>query len=189
MYRLAYRHFLDGHESLVVNHTVKVSGNRRTQVDGIRWYELRSPGTTPTVFQQGTYSPDSTSRWMGSIAMDKLGDIAVGYSASSSSISPAIRYTGRVPTDALGTLQAENAIRIGGGSQLANLSRWGDYSSMTVDPVDDCTFWYTTEYLKTNGTFNWSRSTYLKPAYSAYGARAPKPRNLQPFTRAVNSHS
>jgi len=156
MYRLAYRHFLDGHESLVVNHTVKVSGNRRTQVDGIRWYELRSPGTTPTVFQQGTYSPDSTSRWMGSIAMDRLGDIAVGYSASSSSISPAIRYTGRVPTDALGTLQAESTIQIGGGSQLANLSRWGDYSAMTVDPVDDCTFWYTSEYLKANGTFNWS---------------------------------
>jgi len=108
------------------------------------------------VFQQGTYAPDATSRWMGSIAMDKVGDIAVGYSASSASINPAIRYTGRVATDSLGTLQGENLIQIGGGSQLPNLSRWGDYSAMTVDPADDCTFWYTSEYLKASGTFNWS---------------------------------
>ena len=159
MYRLAYRQFAD-HESLVVNHTVKVSGAKRNEVDGVRWYELRnlssSAATTPTVFQQGTYAPDSTSRWMGSIAMDKVGDIAVGYSASSASINPAIRYTGRVPTDPVGTLQGENSIQIGGGSQLPNLSRWGDYSAMTVDPVDDCTFWYTSEYLKASGTFNWS---------------------------------
>ncbi len=156
MYRLAYRHFADGHEALVVNHTVKVSGTKRAEVDGIRWYELRNLSQTPAVFQQGTYAPDATSRWMGSIAMDKVGDIAVGYSASSSSISPAIRYTGRAPIDSLGTLQGENAIQSGGGSQLPNLSRWGDYSAMTVDPVDDCTFWYTTEYLKASGTFNWS---------------------------------
>ena len=155
MYRLAYRQFA-GYDALVVNHTVKVSGNKRNEVDGIRWYEVRNLGTTPTVYQQGTYSPDSTSRWMGSIAMDKQGNIAVGYSASSAAISPSIRYTGRLFTDAVGTLQAENIIQSGGGSQLPNLSRWGDYSAMTVDPVDDCTFWYTTEYLKSSGTFNWS---------------------------------
>ncbi|GAC1324333.1 MAG: T9SS type A sorting domain-containing protein [Mycobacteriales bacterium] len=156
MYRLAYRHFADGHESLVVNHSVYVSGSRKGQVTGIRWYELRDYNGTPTVYQKGTYSPDSTSRWMGSIAMDKFGDMALGYSASSGSIYPAIRYTGRAATDALDTLQGENKILDGGGSQLANLSRWGDYSSMTVDPVDDCTFWFTTEYLKSSGTFNWS---------------------------------
>lgn len=156
MYRLAYRHFADGHEALVVNHSVKVSGTKRSEVDGIRWYELRNTSGIWTVYQQGTYSPDSTSRWMGSIAMDKVGDIAVGYSASSSAISPGIRYAGRVPADPLGTMQGENTILTGGGSQLSNLSRWGDYSSMTVDPVDDCTFWYSTEYLKTSGTFNWS---------------------------------
>lgn len=156
MYRLAYRRFSDGHESLVVNHSVTVSGNKRNSVTGVRWYELRNPNGTPVVYQQGTYSPDSASRWMGSIAMDKLGNIALGYSVSSSSIFPGIRFTGRVPTDAPGTLQAENSILAGGGSQLPNLSRWGDYSSMTVDPVDDCTFWYTTEYLKASGTFNWS---------------------------------
>jgi hypothetical protein len=148
MYRLAYRNFTT-HESLVVNHAVG-------SPSAIRWYEVRSPNGTPVVFQQGTFRPDSKYRWMGSIAMDKVGNIAVGYSVSSSSIHPALRYTGRVPTDALGTLEAEATIINGTGSQLTNLNRWGDYSSMSVDPVDDCTFWYTNEYLRANGTFNWS---------------------------------
>jgi hypothetical protein len=157
MYRLAYRHFGDGHEALVVNQSVKVSGTKRSEVDGVRWYEIRQPNGAPVVNQQATYAPsDGVSRWMGSIAMDKVGDMAMGYSASSSSLYPSIRYTGRAPTDALGTMQAENKIVDGTGSQLANLNRWGDYSAMSVDPVDDCTFWYTTEYLKASGTFNWS---------------------------------
>ena len=157
MYRLAYRN-INGSETLVVNHSVKVSGSRRSQVVGARWYELRGPNASSgaTVFQQGTFSPDLTSRWMGSIAMDKFGNIALGYSASSGSIFPSIRYTGRVPTDTLGVLRPETIIMPGGGSQTGNLHRWGDYSSMTVDPVDDCTFWYTTEYEKASGSFNWS---------------------------------
>ena len=155
MYRLAYRN-RSGTESLLVNHSIHVSGSKRNQVTGVRWYEIQSPNGTPSVFQQGTFSPDSTSRWMGSIAMDKVGNIALGYSASSGSVFPAIRFTGRVPTDALGTMEAENSIQVGAGSQLSNLNRWGDYSSMNVDPVDDCTFWYTNEYLMNNGTFNWS---------------------------------
>ncbi len=155
MYRLAYRNFAD-HESLVVNHSVQVGTQRKTATVGVRWYELRNPNGVPTVFQQGTFAPDSTFRWMGSIAMDKLGDIAVGYSASSSSVFPAIRYTGRVLSDTLGTLQGESSIISGGGSQVGGLNRWGDYSAMTVDPVDDCTFWYTNEYLKASGSFNWS---------------------------------
>jgi hypothetical protein len=92
---------------------------------------------------------------MGSIAMDQAGDIALGYSASSSSIHPAIRYTGRVPSDPSGMMESEDSIIEGTGSQTSGLSRWGDYSSMGIDPVDDCTFWYTTEYIPTNGTFNW----------------------------------
>src|ERR1035437_2171107 len=92
MYRLAYRNFGD-HEALVVNHSVG-------SPSGVRWYELRSPGGTPSIFQQGTYAPDSTYRWMGSIAMDHSGNIALGYSVSSSSINPGMRFTGRVPTDA-----------------------------------------------------------------------------------------
>jgi hypothetical protein len=158
MYRLAYRNFTGtgAHESLVVTHSVTVSGRKHTSVTGVRWYELRNPNGTPTVFQQGTFSPNSNSRWMGSIAMDKVGDIALGYSESSSSLFPSIAYTGRVPTDALGTMEAENLVFQGSGSQTGALHRWGDYSSMSVDPVDDCTFWYTTEYLKATGSFNWS---------------------------------
>jgi hypothetical protein len=155
MYRLAYRNFGD-HESLVVNHSVKVSGNNRNQVVGVRWYELRNPAGTPTVYQQSTYSPDSNSRWMGSVAMDKLGDIAMGYSVSSSSVFPSVRYTGRLATDPLGTMAAETGAYDGTGAQNGGLTRWGDYSSISIDPVDQCTFWYTTEYLKTTGSFNWS---------------------------------
>jgi hypothetical protein len=155
MYRLAYRNFGD-HESLVVNHSVKISGNKNNEVVGVRWYELRSPGGTPSLYQQGTYSPDSNRRWMGSIAMDKVGNIAMGYSVSSGSVFPTVKYTGRVPTDPLGTMQLESLLYSGTGSQLRNLDRWGDYSALAIDPVDQCTFWYTTEYLKNSGTFNWS---------------------------------
>jgi len=150
MHRLAYRNF-GNHEALVATHSV-TSGSSV----GVRWYEIRTPGTTPTVFQQGTFAPNTTRRWMGSIGMDKVGDIAVGYSASSSTVHPGVRYTGRVPTDAAGTLEAENTIITGGGSQTQQLTRWGDYSALTIDPVDDCTFWYVNQYLKANGSFNWS---------------------------------
>jgi hypothetical protein len=88
--------------------------------------------------------------------MDKAGDIALGYSASSSTVKPSIRYTGRAASDTANTMQGENVLQAGNGSQLPNLSRWGDYGAMTVDPVDDCTFWFTSEYLKGNGTWNWS---------------------------------
>ncbi len=149
MYRLAYRNF-GSHESLVVNHSV-VAGSSV----GVRWYEIQNPGGTPVVFQQGTFAPDSNYRWMGSVAMDKVGDIAIGYNVSSSSMSPAIRFTGRVPTDPLGTLETETSIIQGTGSETS-LGRWGDYSSLSIDPVDDCTFWYTSEYLQTSGSRNWS---------------------------------
>lgn len=161
MYRLAYRNFVDAttgaelYESLVVNHSV-AAGRTTTSNSGIRWYELRNPGTAPTVYQQGTYAPDSSYRWMGSIAMDKVGNIAVGYSVSSATLNPAIRYTGRAPSDPQGTLQAEASIIEGTGSQIKPLSRWGDYSSMSIDPIDDCTFWYTNEYLQSYGRWNWS---------------------------------
>lgn len=150
MHRLAYRNFGD-HEAIVLNHSVSAGSSV-----GVRWYEVRDLSTSPTVYQSGTYAPDSAYRWMGSAAMDKLGNIAIGYSASSTGLYPGIRYTGRAPTDPLGTLQAENILVSGSGSQTAGLSRWGDYSAMTIDPTDDCTFFYTNEYLKANGTFNWS---------------------------------
>jgi hypothetical protein len=156
MYRLAYRN-RGGTESLVVNHSVSVGSTKRNQVTSIRWYELRTPNGTPAVFQQGTLgASDGIHRWMGSIAMDKAGDIALGYSASSGTVKPSIRYTGRAASDTANTMQGENVLQAGSGSQLPNLSRWGDYSAMAVDPVDDCTFWFTSEYLKGNGTWNWS---------------------------------
>lgn len=150
MYRLAYRNF-GTHESLVVNHSVAVNGS-----SGVRWYEIQAPNVTPVVAQQGTYAPDSSYRWMGSVAMDKIGDLAIGYSVSSGAVYPAIAFAGRVPSDPAGALEAETTITNGSGSQTGTLSRWGDYSAMTVDPVDDCTFWYTQEYLVTNGTWNWN---------------------------------
>jgi hypothetical protein len=154
MYRLAYRNRA-GVESLVVNHSVAV-GNKRFGITSIRWYEIRSPNPSPTIYQQGTLgTSDSVHRWMGSIAMDKQGNIALGYSASSSTLRPSIRFTGKLSVDALGTMQAESNLLTGVGSQTGNLQRWGDYSAMTIDPVDDCTFWYTNEYLAENGSFNW----------------------------------
>jgi len=153
MYRLAYRN-LGTHESLVVNHSVATSSS-----GGVRWYEIQNPSGSPVLAQQGTFAPDSNYRWMGSIAMDQVGDIAVGYSISSSSVFPSVAFTGRVPTDPAGTMQAETRVVSGSGSQTSQtrtLTRWGDYSAMQVDPVDDCTFWYTQEYIKTNGVFNWN---------------------------------
>jgi len=147
MYRLAYRHFGDGHESLVVNHSTSSPA-------AIRWYEIQNPAGTPALFQQGTYSPDASSRWMGSVAMDAGGNIAAAYSVSSSSMLPGIRYAGRLLSDPLGTLGAETTLVQGAGAEVGTY-RWGDYSSLSLDPSDDCTFWYTNEYFKTNGT-SWS---------------------------------
>jgi hypothetical protein len=149
MFSLSYRNFGD-HEAVVVNHAV-TSGSSV----GVRWYELRGLSGTPSVYQQGTFAPDATYRWMGSTALDKVGNIGLGYSASSSSLNPSIRVTGRLPGDALGTMtQGDVTVKAGTGSQTS-YSRWGDYSSMSVDPVDGCTFWYAQEYLAATGNFNW----------------------------------
>lgn len=138
-----------GVESLWFNHSVASSG-----VASIRWYELRDPGSTPYVFQQGTYQPDSLHRWMGSLAVDKDGNMAVGYNVAGQNTYPGIRYSGRLAGEIPGLLpQTESTLIDGGGSQMST-SRWGDYSSMSIDPVDDCTFWYTTEYYSNSG-LNW----------------------------------
>ena len=151
MFRLGYRNFGD-HEALIVNHSVTAGSSV-----GVRWYEIRNPATTPTIFQQGTYAPDSNYRWMGSVAMDGSGDMAVGFSVSGSTIHPEIHYTGRLAGDPLGQMtQGEGTLINGPGSQSGQgLSRWGDYSAISIDPSDDCTFWYTNEYLPNNGAFNW----------------------------------
>jgi hypothetical protein len=151
MYRLAYRNY-GSHESLVVNHSIKGSGSTASAV---RWYEIRSPGASPVVHQSGTIG-STNAFWMGSIAMDKDGDIALGYSASSSTLDPSIVYTGRVPSDPAGKMEALHLVLKGTGVQKNSSNRWGDYSSMQIDPADDCTFWYAQEYYKTTGSFNFA---------------------------------
>ncbi len=149
MFRAQYRKFGD-HESMVMNHTV----NAGSSVAGVRWYELRKTSGDWTVYQQSTYSPDANCRWMASIAMDAQGNIALGYSVSSSTMYPAIRYTGRLAGDPLNTMTvAEQSIMEGGGAETSATSRWGDYSSMTVDQLDN--FWYTTEYFATTSSSAW----------------------------------
>jgi len=151
MYRLAYRNF-GGHESLVGNQTVDSGG-----VGGIRWYEIdHATSGTPAFAQQSTYQPDTTWRWMGSAAMDRDEDLAIGFSASDATINPQIRYAGRLAADAPGTLaQGEAHLLDGTGSQTGTHHRWGDYSDLTVDPLDDCTFWYTQEYYAVNSAASW----------------------------------
>jgi uncharacterized repeat protein (TIGR01451 family) len=163
---LQYRNFTT-HESMVFNHTVDVDGNDHA---GIRWYELRRtpPGSGAwSVFQQATHAPDAGDpgladdphRWMGSLAMDQVGNMALGYSVSSSTVFPGLAYVGRLVTDPLGEMpqgqppNGEFTLIAGQGSMT--FSRWGDYSSMTVDPVDGCTFWYTSMYGGPRGDNDW----------------------------------
>lgn len=159
MYRLAYRNFGD-HDALAVVHSVNASSTG-TQA-GVRWYEFdRSllngqPVGGFSVGQQGTYAPDaSTNRWMGSIAMDGAGDMALGYSAGSASVYPSMMFTGRLQGDPAGAMTVtEGTIQAGGGAQTG-YNRWGDYTRMAVDPVDDCTFWYVGEYYSANSASQW----------------------------------
>lgn len=149
LHRAAYRNY-GSYESLVTNQSVEATAGRA----GVRWYELRAlRTTTPTVAQQGTYAPaDGIHRWMGSIAHDRSRNMALGYSVSSSTIFPGIRYTGRLSTDPLNTLpQGEAVLHAGTGSQTGS-PRWGDYTSMTIDPTDDCTYWYVNEYFAVTGS-------------------------------------
>ncbi|HEY6835361.1 MAG TPA: hypothetical protein VI142_02725 [Gaiellaceae bacterium] len=156
MFRMPYRNF-GSYASLLLNHSVHLTDTAGAGRIGIRWYEVRIPrGGMPSLYQQGTYAPDDTTtdplwRWMGSIAQDRNGDIALGYSASGPNDFPSVRYTGRAAGDPLGQMtQAEQTAYTGTGPQTEVEGRWGDYSDMTVDPSDDCTFWYTQEYLATD---------------------------------------
>jgi hypothetical protein len=147
-HRAAYRNF-GTHESVVTNQSVEAQPG----IAGVRWYELRRVNGEYSVHQQGTYSPDTVNRWMGSAAMDRDGNIAVGYSVVDGvSVYPGIRYTGRLAGDPLGELTLEEEVIINGtGVQTTTNSRWGDYTSLNVDPTDDCTFWYVNEYYEVSG--------------------------------------
>ena len=149
-FRLAYRNF-GYHESLVVNHTIEGGA-----LGAVRWYEIRNPQSTPAVFQQGTIVDPDISFWLGSTAMDSAGNMAIGFSASGKALNPSVFAAGRAAADPLGTMFSPLVLVTGTGVQETSFHRWGDYSSMAVDPGDDCTFWYTQEYYKTTGSFNWT---------------------------------
>jgi len=131
---------------------------------GIRWYEVRNPNTSPSLFQTGLYGPDgaahtATYRWLGSMAIDRLGNIGLGFFASSTSTHPSLRFTGRVPGDAAGVMSQGEAHLFDGTGSLTDPDRsadeFGTDSSLVVDPVDDCTFWYAGEYFAVDGLNNW----------------------------------
>ncbi|HXD75584.1 MAG TPA: hypothetical protein VN628_17685, partial [Vicinamibacterales bacterium] len=158
MYRLSYRNF-GTYESLLVNTSVQVRST--SSQTGVRWFEIRNPRGAASVAQQSTFAPDNTRyRWMGSIAQDKQGNMLLGYSASNALLFPSLGYAGRLAADPVSQLSSEFLSTTGTGSQTMN--RWGDYSSMAIDPVDDCTFWYANEYLVATGTSWHTRIESLK---------------------------
>jgi hypothetical protein len=153
MYRLSYRHYSD-HESLVVNHAVRILGTSAPGTIGTRWYELRSSDHGLSVYRQGTYAPDATSRWMGSAAMDKRGDLLLGYSASSSDAYGSVRITGTEDGSPRPQTQLDKEVILIEGGVSQDVPNWGDYTTLAVDPSDDCTFWYFSEYLH-SGELGW----------------------------------
>jgi hypothetical protein len=151
-FRLAYRNF-GSFETWVTNQSVQA----RPGIAGVRWYEIRRVGGQISLFQQGTYAPDDgVNRWMGSIAMDKQGNLALGYSVSNGTdVFPGIRYTGRLQGDPLGQMTLGEAVLINGSGSQTVSARWGDYTDMVVDPSDDCTFWYVNEYYQVSSARGW----------------------------------
>ncbi len=144
MHRLQYRNF-GTYESMVTNQTIDDGADRHV----LRWYELRKTGANPwAIFQQGTFGPGAAHRWMGSMAQDKYGNMALGYSISDpdNDVFPSIAYTGRQAGAAAGQMPEPEMTMFTGTTSQTNADRWGDYSAMSVDPVDDCTFWYTQQY-------------------------------------------
>ncbi|MBP6528488.1 MAG: carboxypeptidase regulatory-like domain-containing protein [Burkholderiales bacterium] len=160
MYRLAYRN-LGTSETLIANHSVNAATAPAFRA-GVRFYQLsRASAAAPfTITEQQTFDngvADTEHRWMASAAINHQGDIAVGYSVSSATVSPSIRYAAKFGTDAPGSglAQGEQTIQVGAGQQTSTSGRWGDYSQMSIDPVDDCTFWYTQEYYAATSGGGW----------------------------------
>jgi hypothetical protein len=143
MARLVYRR-VNGHESIVAVHSVNTS----TGGGGVRWYEFRLDGTrVPRVYQQGTYAPDGLFRWMASPAIDRKGNIGIGYSFGGTSHFAGQRFAGRLAGDPPGRLTLKETVLVDGeGAQ--NLTRWEDYTQTAIDPADDCTIWYVGDYIK-----------------------------------------
>ena len=164
MNRLQYRYFSDhcpiddstsACAGLIFNHTIQ---GKSTGQAAVRWYMLSYKPDTDllSIAQQGTFAPDASSRWMGSAALNKQGELALGFSVSSSSVYPSIGFAGRLPADPANVLTRTGLLKQGKGAQSGGTERWGDYTMMAVDPVDDCTFWYTNQYYANNKEgYNW----------------------------------
>ena len=178
LFRLAYRNF-GTHESLVTNQSVSAGTGPNGVVSGVRWWELRSPNSSPVIFQEGTYAPgltDGIHRWMGSIAMNSLGDIALGFSASNGTnpaVFPSVFYTARHAGDPPGQMTlGEGSIINGTGSQTGGGNRWGDYRQLISIRVDDMTFWFISEYVPTTSAAGWRLRI---GAFNLAGGGSPTP--------------
>jgi hypothetical protein len=154
MYRLAYRNLGANREVLVFTESVDPIGSA---VAGIQLVEIRNPAANPPqIYNNVNFNPDPTNRWMGAAATDKLGNVALGYSVSSSTLAPGIRIAGRLRNDIRNSARGEINVQSGSGSQTSTAQRWGDYATMQIDPSDDCTFWFTTEYIVNTSGADWA---------------------------------
>ncbi|MCB1042384.1 MAG: hypothetical protein KDC35_05585 [Acidobacteria bacterium] len=179
MFRLAYRN-MGTHQALIGNFVTDVDGNDR---GGVRWFELRSTGGAWSLFQEGTYAPntDNHSRWMGGIAMDESGNIALGYNVSSSAMHPSLRYVGRLAGDPMGTMpQGEHSMVEGSAPNGSN--RYGDYANMSIDPADGCTFWFTGMY---NPATQW-QTRITSFMFDTCGCEAAVPTSLTAMPNGAN---
>jgi hypothetical protein len=167
-YPLVYRNFQD-HHMLAVNHVVDADG---TEHAGIRWYEIRRPGPLASIHQQGTHSPDGLHRWMAGMNVDGAGNFALGYSLGGASTFPSIAYAARLAADPLGTLPLEERVLLQGAGSQTGTFRWGDYVSMSIDPVDDCTFWFTNQYYSQTSDDDWQTRVF---AFKLPACPAPSP--------------
>ncbi len=148
MQRLVYRN-VNGHEAIVALHSINTAAGG----GGVRWYEFRLNNTRdPVLYQQGTYAPDSLYRWLPSMAIDRKGNIGVGYSFGGSTNFPGQRFAARLASDPAGQLTFHETVLVQGEASQKNQSRWEDYTTTTLDPTDDCTFWYVGDYLKKGAT-------------------------------------
>jgi hypothetical protein len=148
MQRAVYRIFGD-HESMVVTHSITGPNGG----GGLRWYELRlDANREPYLYQQRTYAPDSLYRWLGSAALDKNGNIGIGYSYGGTATYPGQRFAARLATDPLGTLGFMETVLVAGQGSQASMLRWEDFATTAIDPSDDATFWYVGNYFKNGST-------------------------------------
>ena len=169
MFRLQYRNF-GSYQTMVVNHTVDVDGSDKA---GIRWYELRKVSGNWQVHQEGTFALAGRNHaWMGSIAMDGAGNLALGFTASGQDFYPSVHFTARLASDPLGKMTFGDNIFVEGQGAQEEVSRWGDYTTMSVDPADDCTFWYAGEYVATGGAWMWDTriGSFTLPSCKSMGS-------------------